>query len=117
MERRIRYRRKRVQINIKLLAGSFVTLVAVVLTIFEGPHLENAFTQTRTRISSKISSMMRLENVEWQELGSTNLSRFVNKELLWNVSGLKLGQEILPIDLTEIEKRLVAIPWVESIQL
>jgi cell division protein FtsQ len=83
------------------------------LSLAAGPRVATLIETARHRISS----MMLLEQVVWEEVGSTNLSAQVTKDLMWEASGLRLGQEMLGIDLNDLEKRLLSIPWVESAQI
>lgn len=71
----------------------------------------------RARLSDRLSRTLKLDQVIWDETGSTNLSARVSKELLWSMSGLSYGQEILRIDLAELERRIGAVPWIESVQI
>lgn len=60
---------------------------------------------------------MRLQQVDWQEVGKSNLSSLVTKEVLWKATELEMGQEMLPIRLEELEKKILAVSWVESVQI
>lgn len=65
----------------------------------------------------KAGGWARLEEVAWEETGSTNLSSKVSKNALWRSSGLKIGESLLTLDLAVLEKKLLELPWVESVRL
>lgn len=60
---------------------------------------------------------MTLENVEWEELGSSNLSYQINNELLETKTGITRGQSLMRVDLKDLERKLLLIPWIQSVQL
>lgn len=111
MERQIS--RGSARLKIKMIALSLVASAAIGLGVFERGRVERFIEQGRARVSQ----MMRLETLVWEEVGASNLSNRVSKEMLLSVSQLKLGQEMLPIDLDALEKRLLSVPWIESLQI
>lgn len=103
-------------------AAGMAVVGLVVLAILEGPWIYGSIALKLQRFceahfSRKISSLMRLQEVSWEELGTSNLSYRAPSTLLWDVSGLRIGQEILAIDLKELEKKLLAVPWLESVHI
>ncbi|GEM_PF-1610191 len=98
----------------RLLWLSVVTLVAAVILITLGPKI---LFETSHWITERVSRNFLLEEIEWQEIGDSNLSAFVTQELLWQTSGLRKGDEVLKVQLSEIEARLLSIPWIESVQI
>jgi len=125
METRIHRRRKTRWPNLntrKSIALSVVALCAVALSLREtrlavetvGVKLYSTLTQP---VTSRVSSLMKLDRVLWEEAAVTNLSDRISKDALLKVSGLKVGQEMLRIDLATIEKRLLSVPWIESVQI
>lgn len=110
-------RRRSSRPKIKIILSSLAATSAVVLAVREAPVVRHWVDEMQQRLHSRIASAMRLNEVIWEEEGSTNLSHRVLKENLWSVSGLKLGQEILTVDLADLEKKLLTIPWIESVQI
>lgn len=94
----------------KVIAISFVSFCALLLSITKAPQLAKS-------ISQQFTSRMRLEQVEWEEVGATNLSRLITRDLLWKTSALKIGDELFSLNLDELDARLRTIPWLESIQI
>ena len=99
--------------NIKVLSLSLATILAVALAYGERSRMQSFIQEGRSRISH----MMLLDQVLWEEVGASNLSARVSKEQLTAASGLKNGQEMLQIDLAELESRLMTLPWIESVQI
>lgn len=90
----------------------------LVLAAIKGPTVVRSLANELTeRFSRRFGSMLRLEQVEWNEVGSSNMSRLVTRDVLWRASALRVGQEMLPLKLDELENKLLAIPWIESVQL
>lgn len=112
MERRIRRHSR--HLHIKVFAVSLVSVAAVGLALLKGPSV---FEKLRHQVHSKISAHMKLEEIIWEEVGSTNLSNKITKEDLWKISDLKNGQEMLPIKLSDLEKKLLSLPLIESVQI
>jgi hypothetical protein len=116
MERQILSRRR--QQRRRIIALSLVSLATLILFFWDRPGAPMNFSLgLSNRISSRISSLLRLEQVSWEESGSTNLSERVTPALLWQVSGLKLGQEMFSISMEDLERRLSTIPMIESLQI
>lgn len=90
----------------KVLAFSVASVLAVFFSVAKGPNL-----------AKQIGNVMRLEQVEWEEVGSTNLSKLVTKDMLRKAGELTKGEEMLPIDLGELETKLRAVPWIESVYI
>ncbi|HRK02671.1 MAG TPA: hypothetical protein PLH57_08390, partial [Oligoflexia bacterium] len=78
----------------RLLWLSVVTLVAAVILITLGPKI---LFETSHWITERVSRNFLLEEIEWQEIGDSNLSAFVTQELLWQTSGLRKGDEVLKV--------------------
>lgn len=115
MEKRLRQSTR--QLNIKIFVVSIAALAATSATIFESRRVHNLIEGWRTQFSNRISQMMRLEQVNWEEVGTSNLSSRVSKGLLWKTSNLVMGQEMLKISLSDLESKLASIPWIESVQI
>jgi hypothetical protein len=98
-------------------AISLIAMAAVGLSLSQASRLVKLVDEGRKAVLKRASGMMRLENVDIVEIGSTNLSNHVDKKLLLDVSGLRTGDELLKVELAEVEKRLMAVPWVESVQI
>lgn len=107
--------------KLRVYALSLAGAAALALTLTQGHRVtsvvETASDRLTKNISSRISSVLKLDQVVWEEVGSTNLSHKVTQELLWSMSDLKIGQEMLKIDLKALESRLLGVPWIESVQL
>lgn len=117
MERQYHHQPRQIQVKrtkrFKIFAISSVLFCVLLLSITKGPQLAKSVVE---KTSQQFSSIMRLDQVEWEEVGSTNLSRLVTRELLWKTSGLQVGDEMLPLKLDVLEEKLRTIPWLESIQ-
>lgn len=93
---------------------SVLSLLVVLMAVGIGPKI---FFKTSDWLTSKVSRVFLLEDIEWQQVGESNLSELVTQELLWQTSGLQKGAEVLRVKLSEIEERLLSIPWLESVQI
>lgn len=99
--------------NIKVWSLSLAAIAVLAVGFGEQARVRGFINDGRSRISR----MMLFHEANWEEIGASNLSARVSKEQLVRVSGLKDGQEMLQIDLGELESRLMAIPWLESVQI
>ncbi len=99
--------------NIKVLSLSLATIALFGLAFGERSRMQGFIAEG----SSRISRLMLLDQVVWEEVGASNLSSRISKEQLTAASGLKNGQEMLQINLAEVESRLMALPWIESVQI
>lgn len=108
--RQIRVQRTK---RLKILVISSVLFCVLLFSITKAPQLAKSVVEKTSR---QFSAIMRLEQVEWEEVGTTNLSRFVTRDLLWKTSGLQIGDEMLPLKLEALEEKLRTIPFIESVQ-
>lgn len=59
----------------------------------------------------------KVENIEWVCLTQSNLSSMVDEADLEQLSGLRIGDPILPLELGDIEKKILSSPWIASVQI
>ena len=69
------------------------------------------------KLIRKTASHFKLEEVEWKEVGQSNLSHKITNELLWKTSALVKSQPLFEIKLDELEKRILTLPWISSVQI
>lgn len=104
-------------------AQKILALVGVVLGLYLFPFsLAKNFLLEKTEnvkesFFKKAGKWVKLEEIVWQESGSTNLSSKVSKNQLLHASGLNLGDSLLALDLAETEKKILNVPWIESVRL
>jgi cell division septal protein FtsQ len=116
METRIRQRKNQIPSRrIKRVVVLGVASTILVVALLQMPRVP--MPGWSARISGRISQMMKLDQVVWEEVGSTNLSGRITKPLLWDMSGLKVGDEMLGINLDDLERKLTSVPWIESLQI
>ncbi|MEW6058200.1 MAG: FtsQ-type POTRA domain-containing protein [Bdellovibrionota bacterium] len=118
MERQIRRAR---QLNKRNLVISVASLVLAGLAVWRGSELASKMSQKLEEggknLTSQISTRLRVQEVVWEETGTTNSSHRVSRNLLAAMSEIEAGQEMLSIDLSALEKKILRIPWIESIQI
>ncbi len=107
---------KKNNVKITLLsAASLLIVLALGLTVTPiGTRLSD---KIKNSFSERILSHFKLEEVEWRETSSSNLSFKITSELLWKTSGLIKGQPLFEIKLGELEKRILTLPWISAVQI
>src|SRR5689334_22168556 len=100
--------RKKIRMKIFFVSAAFSSFVF--LSVFKIPTLIE-------RGRRQIYALMTIEDIQWEETGASNLSFMVTRALLLKKSGLATGQELLSVNLENVEKKLRAIPWINTLEI
>lgn len=117
MERSTNTKQNRALRNKKRNARVAIALSAVTLLAMGGPFVLTKVRAVSSLVAAKISGAVHLERYECEQLGSSNLSALVNSERIRLASGVKVGDELLPLDLDHVEKKILSIPWIRTVQV
>lgn len=97
-----------------------ISILSITSLLAVGAALSSQFPilqNLSNRIFKKYNSRFQLQNIEWKDQNHGNLSYKVTSDSLWKASGLKKGDPLFEIDLDDLEKRLLKIPYIETVQI
>lgn len=69
------------------------------------------------KIKDSISKYMLLENINIEATQSTNTSDFITRDLILSTANLSVGLRLFELSTNEIEKKILTIPWIESVRI
>jgi hypothetical protein len=115
MEKNIVFLKQSLKKNAKKIMFSFALSVALLIT------LVTAYAKLKPTVlnfvQKQVISKLKISEIQWEELGNTNSSVFIDKDELGKIADLKPGQEFLSLDLSKVEEKLKKIPWISEVQI